>query len=96
MFVLACILAFFWGGIWAAFLQFTRAGQFLAAKRTWITVVVGLGLDLLILLLVLPWQIWLQVFFVIVFSAVLIILRSLVNEYRENEEIIDVLTKEDS
>jgi len=44
------LLALVWGGIWAAFLQWTRPGWFLANKRTWLTVVVGVGVDLGIIL----------------------------------------------
>lgn len=79
----AIILASLWGTIWAAFLQYTKFGQFLAAKRTWITVVIGVGVDLLILLKVLPRREWVKVFSVVAFSSLSIITRSLHNELHE-------------
>jgi len=43
-----CLGALCWGILLAVFLQFSRMGRFLAVERTWITVVVGVGVDLLI------------------------------------------------
>ena len=84
------LLAAIWGGIWAAFLQYHPFGQFLALKRTWLTVVIGVGIDLLILLLVLDWQCWIKVFLVIALSSIFIIYRSLANELTEQQDIINV------
>jgi hypothetical protein len=77
------ILAFVWGIGWAAILQYTEIGRFLARKRTWVTVVIGVGVDLLILLPLVGLEAWLQMGLVIGLSAVGIIGRSLMNEYRE-------------
>lgn len=92
MTILAFILAFVWGGVWAAFLQWTKIGQYLAFKRTWITVVVGVGIDLLIMLLILPLKYWILVASVICFSSVLIIVRSILLETNEHQEILNVYT----
>ncbi len=83
------LLAFVWGAVWASFLQFNRMGQFLAQKRTWLTVVIGVGLDLLLLFPLIPWRVWLQIFTVISLSSLAIIFRSLKNELGELLEAIN-------
>jgi len=71
-----CLLAFFWGIIWAIFIQYHRMGQFWAEERTWLTVVIGVGVDMLIAY----GSDWWTVLFVISASSVGIIGRSLINE----------------
>lgn len=89
--LLAFILAAIWGAIWAAFLQFSALGRFLAVKRTWITVVVGVGMVLAIGLINIPWAAWWRVATLIVLSSLAIIFRSLHNEWAEmREELHDV------
>jgi len=85
------LLALIWGAIWALFLQFVPLGRFLALRRTWLTVVVGIGVDLLIALAVVPWAYWWPLAAIISLSALPIIARSLIDEYRENQEQIDAL-----
>ena len=85
-------LAAVWGIVWASILQHTRKGRFLAQKRTWLTVVIGVGVDLLILLMVLPLRYWLMVVAVVALSAIGIIGRSLHNEQQETEAQIHDLT----
>ena len=87
------LLAFFWGFVWAWYLNEREYGKFLAVKRTWLTVVVGIGVDMLVLLPLLytrlstdPLVIWLQVVAIISLSAVGIVARSLRNEYSETRE----------
>lgn len=74
-----CSFALLWGILWAVFIQYNKLGQFIGEERTWIAVVVGVGVDLLIGIAALWWQLWL----VIAFSSVGIIIRSLLNEKRE-------------
>lgn len=74
--ILRVSLAFSWGVGWATFIQFNRLGQFLAERRTWTTVVAGIGVDMLIAY---PGD-WWTVALVIVSSSVGIIFRSLWNE----------------
>jgi hypothetical protein len=81
-------LALIWGALWASFLQFTQMGRFLAQKRTWITVVVGIGVDLLLLLPIIPFRIWTKIFTLISLSSLAIIFRSLWNEFGEILEVI--------
>jgi len=93
---LSCYLsALIWGFMWAACLQFTKWGRFLALRRTWLTVVVGVGVDLLIILwllhniaLVEPLWVWVRICAVIGLSAIGIIIRSLIIEYQENQELM--------
>ena len=85
---LCLILALVWGGIWAATLQWTTWGRFLAARRAWLAVVVGVGVDLLILLALLPILVWLSVCAVIGASAVGIVIRSIGNEWGEHAELL--------
>ena len=61
-----------------------RLGRWLAVRRTWLTVVVGVGADLLLLLLVLDWHQWAQVVAIVAASSIGVIVRSLHNEHRED------------
>ena len=81
---LTAILALIWGAIWALFLQLHPWGQWLAIKRTWLTVVVGIGVDMALLLLVLDIHTWTAVATVIAASSVGIIVRSLYNEHADD------------
>ena len=80
----ALLFAGVWGGLWALFLQWHPWGQWLAIKRTWLTVVIGVGVDLAILLLVLEWSAWTSVAGVIAVSGIGVIVRSLYNEHHED------------
>lgn len=79
---LRLFIAFLWGCGWAATLQWTRSGQFLAQERTWITVVVGVGVDMAIAY---PGDWWL-IFGVLACSSIGIIFRSLNNELSQPVE----------
>jgi len=80
-----CLGALCWGILLAVFLQFSRMGRFLAVERTWITVVVGVGVDLLIGIGAAWWQMWL----IVACSSVGIIARSLINEHQETEPALN-------
>ncbi len=77
--------ALLWGVLWALALQHSRLGRFLARERTWIAVVIGVGVDLLLGIGALWWQIWL----VVALSSIGIIARSLLNEHREVEPALN-------
>lgn len=81
---LASTLALIWGIIWAGFLQMHPWGRWLALRRTWLTVVVGIGVDMALLLLVLDIHTWSAVATVIAASSVGIIVRSLYNEHADD------------
>ncbi len=80
---LALILAIVWGTVWAMALQFTSWGRWLAIRRTWITVVVGVAGVGLIALLVVDIGAWLQLVAIMAASSLGVIIRSLINEFRE-------------
>ena len=82
--VMVAILAAIWGVIWAGFLQWHPWGRWLALRRTWITVVIGVGADLALLLLVLDVRTWSTVTAVIAASSIGIIVRSLYNEHADD------------
>jgi hypothetical protein len=89
--ILCLILALIWGGIFAVLLQFTGWGRFLAARRAWLAVVIGFGVDLLILLVLLDLTVWLSVCAVIVASSLGMIVRSLANEWRDHQELVEAM-----
>ncbi len=86
--ILAVIVAVIWGAMWAAFLEFNRHGRFIAARMTWLSVVIGVGMDLVILLAVLPFDLWLRMFGVVSASSVCIIGRSVINESRDSHRLL--------
>ena len=71
-----CLAALLWGIGWACFIQFHRLGQFWVAERTWLTVFIGIGVDLAIAFN----ATWGETCLVIAASSIAIILRSLINE----------------
>lgn len=77
-------LAVTWGFLWAAFLEFTQAGRWMVKRRTWQSVVIGVGVDLLILRRLLPRAQWWWVVEIISLSAIGILLRSWLLEHRED------------
>lgn len=80
------LLAGIWGTLYAVALQ-TYPGRFLAARFTWLTVVIGIGVDLAIVALVLGPDVMLPVAGLIGVSAGPIVARSLVNEMRDQREL---------
>lgn len=81
---LAVCLAVIWGGFWAAWLQWTRIGRWLAVRRTWLTVVIGVGMDGLIALLIVPTGPWLRICAIVAASSVGILARSWWNEHTDD------------
>lgn len=89
MLLLAALLAAFWGAVWAVLLWETSWGRFLRLRRTWLTVVVGVGVDLLIMGLVLDLRKWLAVWLIVAASAVAIVAFCLADEFRQHREDMD-------
>jgi ABC-type Na+ efflux pump permease subunit len=85
--LLAMCLGAGWGLVWALCLQ-TVPGHFLAARFTWLTVVIGVGVDMFIALLIMPVETWLAMMSILGASSVAIIGRSLFNELRDAQEMI--------
>lgn len=90
----ALLLAAIWGVIWALILQFTKLGAFLATRRTWFSVVVGVGGDLLIALIITPFDIWWNIVLIVLLSSLGIIYRSLQNELSDQLRAIDIVQNE--
>lgn len=84
----ALLLAAVWGVVWALFLELAPVGRWMAARRTWLTVVIGVGADLLILLIVLPLEMWWMVAAVVGCSAAGIVARSLRREFADHVELV--------
>lgn len=80
-----CLGALVWGILLAVFLQYSRMGQFIADKRTWLAVVLGVGADLLLGTGAAWWELWL----IVAFSSVGIIARSLINERNAPEPALN-------
>lgn len=81
--ILRCSAALLWGVLWACAIQFSRLGKFLATERTWIVVVIGVGVDLLLGIGAAWWVFWL----IMAFSSIGIIARSLINEHEYNPDV---------
>ena len=69
-------------------------GRFLAQRRTWITVVIGCGVDVLILLLVVPLETAALVVGVLALSSLGIIARSIYNEWDEEHRLLEEVDRE--
>ena len=87
--IFSLILATIWGIIWATFLNRTYAGRFMAARLTWLTVVIGIGVDLAIALFIVPLDAWLRVAGLITASSIAIITKSLLNSANEHRDLIE-------
>jgi hypothetical protein len=81
---LAFVLAIVWGVVWAVCLQ-SRRGRFLAARFTWLAVVIGVGVDLLIGLLVVSFEAWWPLGAIVGLSSIGMIGRSLLNEHEDQQ-----------
>lgn len=77
MLPICLLLGLIWGLIWALCLHASPLGRYLVQQQTWLTVVIGVGVDLLILAFALPLETWLLVCAPIAASALGIIGRSL-------------------
>jgi len=78
----AVYISAMWGAIYALFIQRTEIGRTLAKSTTWLSVVIGVGVDLLIALPIVPRSAWNAIAQVVLASSIGIIARSLINELR--------------
>lgn len=81
------VSAAIWGGFVALFLQKTELGRFLADRRTWVTVVLGVAGNLAIIRPLVSEETWGRMFNVFALSSLGVIARSLWKEIRFEEEI---------
>ena len=96
MTTLPYILATIWGVFWALLLQYSQPCAFLAAKRTWITVVIGIGVDHALAYMLIEQAadaraMWARTLALIACSSIGIIARSLWNEWTNERETLRVL-----
>ncbi len=71
-----------WGSLWAICLQHTHWGRKLAARRTWLTVLIGIGMTVILMWPILPLVALVKIGAAFVLSSIGIIARSLTNENR--------------
>jgi hypothetical protein len=97
------LLGCFWGALWgigfAAFLQWVPIGQYIVERVTWLSVVIGVGVDLLILGPFIGWPVVMFASAVIGASSIGIVGRSLLNYQREHiqfEQMLDARAAEDA
>lgn len=81
------LVALIFGGTWAAILQFTEFGRYLADRRTYLTVVVGVGGCLAIFRPLTDSKTWERILNIFTLAAIGIVARSLRNELRFDEEV---------
>ncbi len=84
----ALFLALVWGVIWAVTLQVTRTGKVLVARLTWLAVVIGVGVDLLIITIVVQLDVVFLAACIIGVSAIPIITRSIRNELIDYHKLL--------
>ncbi len=82
LYVFGMVFALIWGAGYAVFLQ-TYPGRFLAARLTWLSVVIGVGVDMVLVAVCVDVNLAVSVTVLIGMSAVPIVVRSLVNEMRD-------------
>ena len=74
------LAAFIWGVCVACFMQFTKIGGFIAARMTWFIVALGMGGDLLLLLLLIDGDgnvLWWQLVATIALSSIAVSARGI-------------------
>ena len=86
-------LALAWGIAYALALEKVAFLRWLVDKRTWITVVIGVGVDLALAFFIVPFEWWWRVALVVVLSAMGIIARSIYLERAEWQELMRTVTR---
>jgi hypothetical protein len=88
---LAIILGGIWGALWGLYKHLHPFGRYLATRRTWVSVTIGVAVTLLITLIILPVNLWVRV--VIIFAAASAgpIITSLLDELNDEQAIRDVV-----
>lgn len=89
------LLGLAWGIAYAAFLQFTDIGRYIVERVTWLSVVIGVGGDLLIAGLFIGWPVVMSMGAIIGASSIGIIARSLINYQQAHAEFQRILDGED-
>lgn len=89
------LLGLAWGIAYAAFLQFTSIGRYIVERVTWLSVVIGVGGDLLIAGPFVGWPVVLAVGAIIGASSIGIIARSLIHYRDDHDAFLRILDHED-
>lgn len=87
--IISFVLTFFWGVVWSAAHRRTNLGRYILNKHTWIAVVDGVGVVLLISLLVMTQQQWIMMSSLFFFSCIVPIITSLADQYADLRGEID-------
>ena len=82
--ILGIVLGLLWGIGYAVFLQWVPLGRYIVARVTWLAVIIGVGVDLLIAGPFIGWPVMLFVGSIVAASSVAIIVRSLLNDHAEH------------
>jgi len=85
------LLGLVWGIAYAAFLQFTAVGRYIVERVTWLSVVIGVGGDLLIAGPFIGWPVVMSLGAIIGASSIGIVARSLINYQRAHAEFERIL-----
>ena len=89
MLLSACLLGALWGIGWAMFLWMSAVGRWLRLRRTWLTVVVGVGMDLLIVRMAVDVAAWLVMVGVVACSGQGVVAMAWGGEYGDHRELMD-------
>jgi hypothetical protein len=89
------LLGLAWGIAYAAFLEKTAVGRYIVERVTWLSVVIGIGGDLLIAGLFIGWPVTLALGAIIGASSIGIIARSLIHYQKDHDAFLRILDHED-
>lgn len=85
------VLALIWGIGFALFLHYVPIGRFMVRRHTWLTLVIGIGVDLALMWMILPLPYWLVMAGILAASSIGMIGHSLAMESEESEQLLEVL-----
>jgi hypothetical protein len=89
------LLGLAWGIAYAAFLEFTAVGRYIVERVTWLSVIIGIGGDLLIAGPFVGWPVVLALGAIIGASSIGIIARSLIHYQKNHDAFLRILDHED-
>ena len=89
MLLSACLVGALWGVGYGMFLWLSPVGRWLRLRRTWLSVVIGVGMDLLIVLMAVDVAAWLVMVGVVASSGLGVVAMALGGEYEDHRELMD-------
>ena len=90
------VLALAWGVMFALILHYVPIGRFMVRRYTWLTLVIGIGVDMFLISLMLPLAEWLVVVGIITASSMGMIGRSLAVDSDEMKTLLESLDTPDA